>query len=229
MGAERGLARGKQVERQVSRLSIRTAIALAAALVAAIAFFEITEELLEGETTRFDLRVSLWLHQLASPALGQVMRAVTFLGSVPALIGVVTLVAAWALRRGARALAGIYVAVASMTGGLNVVLKLLVRRSRPDLFADIVAPESYSFPSGHAMMSTVVYGVMALVVARLQPRLRLPLYIGTPLLVFLIGVSRVFLGVHWLTDVLAGFAAGGLLLVMSNLALGGIRPRREES
>ena len=64
------------------------------------------------------------------------------------------------------------------------------------------------------------------VVARLSPRLRVPLYIVTPICVLFIGLSRIFLGVHWATDVLAGFAAGGLVLVIGILALGRAhRPR----
>lgn len=205
-----------------SSLSFRTAVALAVGLVAALAFIEVTEELLEGEAAPFDRRVSLWLHRLDAPALLVVMRAFTWLGSVPFMFGVVALVAAWALRRRRRALAGVFVAVASAAEGLNLLLKVIFRRPRPDLATVIATPESYSFPSGHAMVSIAVYGMVALVAARLRPRLRVPLYIGTPILVLLIGASRVFLGVHWASDVLAGFAAGGLVLVMGKLALDGI-------
>jgi undecaprenyl-diphosphatase len=70
------------------------------------------------------------------------------------------------------------------------------------------------------MVSTAVYGIAAFVAARLWPRLRWPLYVGMPLLVLIIGISRVYLGVHWPSDVLAGFAAGGLILLAGRLALG---------
>jgi undecaprenyl-diphosphatase len=210
-----------------SSLSIHTALALGAGVVAAIAFLEVAGEVLEGEAMAFDRPVSLWLHRFDSRTLDQVMRALTFLGSVPAIIAVVALVAAWAMLRGARSLAGVLVAVASVAEGLNVLLKLLFQRPRPDIVSKILVPDSYSFPSGHAMVSTAVYGMVAVTIARLAPRLRRPLYTITPVVVLLIGVSRVFLGVHWPTDVLAGFAAGGLVLAAVDLALW--RARRSSS
>lgn len=79
---------------------------------------------------------------------------------------------------------------------------------------------SNSFPSGHTMVATAVYGMTAIVIARLRPGLRVPVYGSAPFLVLFIGISRVFLGVHWPTDVLAGFAAGGLVLVAGTLAIG---------
>jgi len=205
-------------------LSMRTAVALAAGAAAALAFLEIAEEVLEGEATPFDHSVSLWLHDFDSPTLDGVMRAFTFLGSGAVVIGVVALVATWGLQHRRRAVVGVLVAVAAVAEGLNVLLKLFFHRSRPDLILEIVAPESYSFPSGHAMLSTAVYGMTTLIVAQLQPRFRLPLYIGTPFLILFIGISRVYLGVHWPTDVLAGFAAGGLVLIAGKLALGRLHP-----
>jgi undecaprenyl-diphosphatase len=156
------------------------------------------------------------------------MRALTRLGSGWFLLLVVVAVAGWAIHRRARALAGVLVAVAVAAEGLNVLLKLLLHRARPDLW-ELVVPNSYSFPSGHAMVSTAVYGMAAFVAARLWPRLRWPLYIGMPLVVLVIGISRVYLGVHWATDVLAGFAAGGLLLLAGRLALGHPRLRTSVS
>lgn len=209
-----------------SSLSTRSAVALASGAVAAIAFIKLAEDVLEGETTGFDHAVSLWLHRFDSPASDIVMQVFSFIGSAPAIIGVVALIAGWALLRKTRALAGVLVAVASVAEGLNVLLKMLFQRPRPELFSEIVAPGSYSFPSGHAMVAVAVYGMTALVAARLRPGLRLSLYISTPFLVLFIGISRVFLGVHWPTDVLAGFAAGGLVLVAGNLALSRVYPRR---
>jgi undecaprenyl-diphosphatase len=208
------------LRRLSSSLFTRTAVLLAAGAVAAIAFIEVVENVLQEEATPFDHAVSLWLHNFDSPVTDVAMRVFTFLGSSPAVICVVVLVAAWAVRRHARALAGVLVAVASVAEGLNLLLKVLFQRPRPDLFIEVVAPESYSFPSGHAMVAAAAYGVTAVVIARLRPRLRVPLYIVTPIYVLFIGLSRIFLGVHWATDVLAGLAAGGLVLVAGVLALG---------
>ncbi len=204
---------------------MRTAVALAVGVVAAVAFLWITEEVLEGAATPFDRSVSLWLHGFDSAALDGVMRAFTFLGSGAVITGVVALVAAWGLQHRRRAIVGVLVAVAAVAEGMNLLLKLLFHRSRPDLFSEIALPASYSFPSGHAMVSTAAYGMVTLVIAQLEPKLRFPLYISTPFLILVIGISRVYLGVHWPTDVLAGFAAGGMLLVAGKLALRRFRPR----
>jgi membrane-associated phospholipid phosphatase len=207
-------------------LSLREAIGLVAAVSAATAFLEVMEEVIQGRATPFDRSVSLSLHRFASPVVDDAMRGLTRLGSGWFLFVIVIGVAGWALHRRAHALAGVFVAVALAAEGLNVLLKLLLRRARPDLW-ELVLPNSYSFPSGHAMVSTAVYGMAAFVAGRLQPRLRWPLYVGMPLVVLVIGISRVYLGVHWPTDVLAGFAAGGLILLGGRLALGHRRLRTE--
>jgi len=98
-----------------------------------------------------------------------------------------------------------------MTEALNFVLKEAFHRARPSLW-DVVALHSYSFPSGHAMAAVAIYGMAAVVAVRLWPRLTRVGEIGMPLLALLIGISRVYLGAHWPTDVLAGFAAGAFIL-----------------
>jgi undecaprenyl-diphosphatase len=201
-------------------LTTRTATALAGAVIAALVFLKIAEDVLEGEATAFDRSVSLWLHGLDAPALDVAMRVFTFMGSAPFVSGLVVLVTVWLLLRRARTFAGIIVAVASVTVGLNLLLKTLFHRPRPQLFYEIPRPESFSFPSGHAMTSAAVYGILAFVIARVHPRARAPLYVGASVLVLLVGISRVFLGVHWPTDVLAGFAAGGVILAGGTIALG---------
>jgi len=210
------LALAKRLRRT---LTVRLVVALGTAIVAALLFTEIAEEVLEGEATPVDRSISLWLHQFDSPVLDVTMRAFTFLGSGWVLVVVVALIAAWAVWRKQRRLAGLLVSVALAAELLNVILKLLFERTRPDLFFEILSPKSYSFPSGHAMASTAVYGMVAVVLAQLHPRLRWLFYLAAPVLVFLIGVSRVFLGVHWPTDVAGGFAAGGAFVAAGALVL----------
>ena len=72
---------------------------------------------------------------------------------------------------------------------------------------------SYSFPSGHAMASAAVYGAVAILMGRADPANARRYHLGAAVLVLLIGISRVYLGVHWFTDVLAGFAAGLFVLL----------------
>ena len=104
---------------------------------------------------------------------------------------------------------------------VQVTMKLGFRRERP-FFPDPLATESsFSFPSGHALISLAVYGSIALVLARRLPRRgdRMLLYAATGLLVLAIGFSRLYLGVHFLSDVLAGFAAGAAWLALLYVAL----------
>ena len=194
------------------RLPMRTVVSLTIAVVATIVFLEIAEEVREGEASAFDHFMSHTIHALDSDAMDRAMKVFTFLGSVKMLIASSLVVAAVLFRQHARRLVYLLTATVATSIILNNVLKGYFQRARPDLFFEIVAPLSYSFPSGHALMSTAIYGAIAIVLARFVPRLRSLIFAGAAALVLLIGMSRIYLGVHWATDVLAGFVAGGFLL-----------------
>jgi undecaprenyl-diphosphatase len=114
-------------------------------------------------------------------------------------------------RRRWRAAATIWMAIGAGYG-INTLLKIFFARARPDLSLVFIAPSGYSYPSGHAMASTVIYGCAAFFLARLLPRYRVLIRTVAIAIVFLIGLSRIYLDAHWPTDVLAGFAVGGLVL-----------------
>lgn len=192
-------------------LTLRELMLALANLGVVALFAKIAEDVVQRESVGFDQVVSLALHRLATPPLDLIMRAFTVIGSAPLVLAVLLAVIVWSLRRRDRRAAGALLAVAAGTEGLNVVLKFAFHRPRPSLWA-LVALHGYSFPSGHAMAAVAIYGMVAVVVARLQPGLRKPVAVLAPLLVLLIGASRVYLGAHWPTDVLAGFAAGAFVL-----------------
>lgn len=196
----------------------RTALALAAAMLSTLAFAAIAGVVLDGGATRLDQRIADRAAALDLPTLDSAMRVVTSLGSFAVLAVVALAVAAWAFVRRARALAGIVVAVTFVAEALVYGLKAIFRRERPEL-VDLVPLTTYAFPSAHAMVSTAVYGTVALAVARLRPSIAPLAYVGTTILVLAIGLSRIVLGVHWTTDVLAGFAAGALVLAAARLAM----------
>jgi membrane-associated phospholipid phosphatase len=106
--------------------------------------------------------------------------------------------------------------ISALGGGqlLNALLKQWFARSRPVFENPIVVERFFSFPSGHAMMSMIAYGMLAYFLAvKLQTRMaRLILIVATTVIVLLVGFSRIYLGVHYLSDVLGGYAAGGLWL-----------------
>ncbi|MBP7001892.1 phosphatase PAP2 family protein [Amaricoccus sp.] len=200
------------------------------------AFARLADEMREGETHRFDVAVLLALRDPGDPAdplgpvwVAELARDVTALGGTGVLV-MVTLTAAgylWLIgRRGATAL----VLGASASGiAASLLLKGGFDRPRPDLVPHGAVTYTSSFPSSHAMMAAVVYLTLAVMLARVEKRRRVRIYILAVaiLLTLLVGTSRVYLGVHWPTDVLAGWAAGagwalGCLLVAGWLQRRGV-------
>jgi undecaprenyl-diphosphatase len=180
-------------------------------------FVKIAAEVEERETTAVDRAVSLTLHRLDSPLMDAVMRGITFLGSFPAVAAVVAAAAIWRARSRDRWTAVTLVVVAVVTEVVNFALKQTFQRPRPSLFHEIATLHSYSFPSGHAMASAAVYGSVAAVLARAYPARRRAILAGACVLVLLIGLSRVYLGVHWITDVVAGWAAGAFIALAASV------------
>lgn len=187
------------------------------ALLSLLGFLQIAEEMAEGETRGFDRAVLLAFRMPADPAqpigppwLAEVARDLTGLGGGTVLTGVTLGVAGYlalARKRGAALLV-----LASVGGGmvLSTLLKLGFDRPRPDIVPHAVTVYLASFPSGHAMLSAVTYLTLGALLARVQTgwTLRLYLLALAGLVTLLVGVSRVYLGVHWPTDVLAGWCAG---------------------
>jgi membrane-associated phospholipid phosphatase len=192
----------------------RALIVSALGLAAGVVFAAIAEEVVEKETSAFDRTVSLAVHGLGSPFLDFAMRLFTEIGSLKVVVVALVLTLGDTVRRRDRRAMWSLIAVFAAAEGINFVLKNLVGRARPTLFEEIATLHTYSFPSGHAMTGTAVYGMIGVVLARAYPRFRTALGFAVPTLVFLIGLSRVFLGVHWPTDVLAGWAAGMTLLLV---------------
>jgi membrane-associated phospholipid phosphatase len=203
---------------------------LAALVVLALslwAFGEIVDEqILEGET-RTDERLAEWLHGRATDPLTDVLRAISWTGNFLTVLAVTLLAVGFFWRRRERTDA-VFVALAFLGAQvLSTAMKLGFRRDRP-FFPDPLATEStFSFPSGHALVSLAVYGSIALVLARrLSTRASRAFLLGmTALLVIAIGFSRLYLGVHFLSDVLAGYAAGVAWLAVLYVALE-LRSRR---
>jgi membrane-associated phospholipid phosphatase len=94
----------------------------------------------------------------------------------------------------------------------NNLIKIVFDRERPQLSPLYIDPSSYSFPSGHAMISAAVYGTAAALFSETFPRFKWPIRLAATLLVLIIGTSRVYLDAHWPSDVVAGFAAGWITI-----------------
>lgn len=201
-------------------------------------FVALLDEVTEGETHGFDQAIILAFRAPGDPGdpLGprwfeDAARDVTALGSAPvlvlsvlAVIGFLALARAWGL--------ALFTLAASLGGlALSSALKYLVDRPRPDLVPEAAFTFTSSFPSGHSMMSAVIYLTLAVLVARLMERRRLKAYaLGIALiLTVLVGLSRVYLGVHWPSDVLAGWAAGAAWALACWMAARWLMGRERES
>ncbi len=174
----------------------------------------LAESIREKELNALDTLATPFLHGLASPALDQLMNAATFVGSnlvIPPLFAVAV---AWlaVLRRPRE---GLFLAIA--TGGslvLNEMMKLFFQRPRPHLAWAQVLPD-YSFPSGHTMNSLVFYVALAIVLWSLRGRRTGLISLAAAIvLTVVIGVSRIYLGYHYLTDVAGGLLAGTAWLLI---------------
>ena len=180
------------------------------ALAAVLVFTWYASEVSEGELLAVDSSVREFVHSLSSPRLTAVMRAVSYMGKVRTLVILGTGVAAVMLYL--RAFRSTAIFLITMAGEimLEVTLKATYQRARPEPFFDLPPPESYSFPSGHALGSLCFYGILAwIVVRRIQDkRIKTAIAVLTAIFILLIGLSRVYLGVHYPSDVLAGFVAG---------------------
>ena len=163
-----------------------------------------------GATQRFDERVLDWLSGFRGPFLDEAALEITSLGNGIVLFALVLVASVFLWQTNHRW--SVYLLIISALGGkvLNTVLKQWFDRPRPSIVDHIDVVHSMSFPSGHAMSSLVVYGSVAYLVARLEPTpwLRRTTWTLAALVILGIGVSRMYLGVHYPSDVIAGFAAG---------------------
>ena len=194
-------------------------IGLLIAVFALWGFYEIAEEVLEQETQSIDTRILLTIRQWHTPFLDRLLIIITNIGNPSVLLVASLLLAAFLLWRKQRAETVTLTIAAIGALGLNVVLKNLFARSRPELWQRTVDVNFYSFPSGHAMMSVVVFGMIGYLLATHMPRWRIAIASFTVLLVCAIGFSRLYFGVHWPTDIVAGYAAGTVWLVACILSL----------
>lgn len=197
-------------------LGLLLSLGLVAAAGALFLFYGLAEEVHEGDTRRFDESALVLVNRFASPTLTTFMRAVTYLGSNEFLAGAgACVVLAFVLTRRRREAVTLLLTMAG-AALLNFTLKFLSGRERPEPFFGTPLPESYSFPSGHALLSLCFYGMIAAVItARVGGTWRrASVWAVTVLLVALIGLSRVYLGVHYPSDVAAGYAAAFVWVVV---------------
>lgn len=199
------------------RIEITTLVAALTAAAAIWGFVSLAGEVVEGDTKGLDTDILLWFRSATDPQdplgpgwMEEFGRDMTALGGTGVLVMLTLFAGGFLWMQGKRR--SMIMIFAAVGGGfaMSQLLKFGFDRPRPDLVPHGSIVYTASFPSGHSMMSAVTYLTLAILVARVQERHRVRIYLITIacFLTVLVGVSRVYLGVHWPTDVLAGWTAG---------------------
>ncbi len=215
---------GQDKQKRAARaVSLRLVLGVTLSLVASFVFARVWDLVKDksGKTTAFDDALLRWMHGHQAPALTALAKVLAFMGSPPTIVGIAvagTLLGIfWRRVRGAAWTLPIAVIGA---GVIIQAVKLEFRRPRPTLFHPLLHETGYSFPSGHSLISIVVYGLLGYFVMHLFQARAARFLVGaiTVLLIVMIGLSRVYVGVHFPTDVLAGWT-GGLPWLITCLAI----------
>jgi undecaprenyl-diphosphatase len=202
------------------------------AALALILFAWLAREVTRGDALRLDTPIRNAVHARSSPPLTAMMRGVSLLGSEVILVPLGVILVWWLVAVKRRRAAVVFAVAALGAEALDQIMKLLFHRPRPEPFFGLASPVTHSFPSGHAMVSCCYFGVLAVILAaRGAPwapsrARRISIFAGAALLVALMGFSRVYLGFHYPTDVLAGYAAAVVWLAGVAQALRPVASRR---
>ena len=198
------------VKTMADRLGPRMGVGLLAALIVTVLFGVLANEVREGQTQDFDDALRMTVYGVASPRATAVLHAITQLGSPLFLLPMTIVISLTFLHL--RRIRGAILLAATMLGVsvLNWALKAFFQRPRPLPFFGLTTPASYSFPSGHSLAAFCFYGALAaLVTARLRsPLLRAAVWAGAVVIVVAVGFSRLYLGVHYPSDIVGGYATG---------------------
>jgi membrane-associated phospholipid phosphatase len=205
-----------------------TLLSLTIAVLSLFLFGWIAESVSHERTKTFDLVIRTRVHELASSGMTRSMIAISYLGGDGLIIGVFVGLAVFLSLRWRRAALWL---VITMLGALvlDLSLKYAFHRVRPNPFFGPL-PHTYSFPSGHALFSFCFYGVLAGLLADRVRNLRLRILIWTiaAVLVAAIGLSRIYLGVHYPSDVIAGYLTA-TLWVSTMIAVDRVKNQRKRS
>lgn len=215
---------------QLTLLSLEIIIVIILSILAVIAFYQMSSLLLDNEIAAFDERVYFLVRYYASPFLDQLMLSVTFLGNRQFIVfpGFGVLIY-YLFIRPHRWYSIKIPAVALGSISTNLLLKELYDRARPTINPMIDA-SGLSFPSGHAMFNLSFYGLLIFLIWKevKHPVLKAGLSFFLFLLIILIGISRIYLGVHYASDVLAGFSAGFLWLILALSVTGNLERKAKQ-
>jgi membrane-associated phospholipid phosphatase len=208
---------------------LQLTVGVALIVLAALAFGVLAEDVVRGAAiTGVDVRLAQWFYARATPGFTRAMLLVTHCNGLAGSSVMAALLALWFWRRHLDA--WLRLTLVAVPGGmlLNVVLKHVFHRARPSLDHPLLTLETYSFPSGHTAAATVFYGLLAYwLLGRVQGRAARALVVLAALaMIALVALSRMYLGVHYLSDVLAAALESGAWLAVCITAVSTLRRRR---
>lgn len=202
----------------IRRVDRHLAAAFAVAAIATVLFAALMDEVHENDVmVRTDRAASRWVADWRGDGLTGLMRVATMLADPWFVVVLVALAACFLLVRRRRGAALFLVVSTVGTALLVLIAKLVIARPRPGLPVALIHANGYAFPSGHAAQSLALYGAFAVIVAVIvrDPRWRILACASSLMVAFVVGISRVVLGAHWLSDVVAGWAlAAGWLAAL---------------
>ncbi|OGL21908.1 hypothetical protein A2707_00955 [Candidatus Saccharibacteria bacterium RIFCSPHIGHO2_01_FULL_45_15] len=208
-----------QTDKPVGRTTLRKLIvAFIIFIIPVVAFAYIADEVVEGDTMQIDTRILLGIYHQSTPVLNEIVLHITGLGGVLGVAGL-TAAAIGIFMYRSRWQSCLQIA-AGVAGAalLNVALKLIFERDRPNLWQHLIFENSYSFPSGHAMLSSAL--AFSFVVVMWHTRWRWITFSIATFYVIAIGFTRLYLGVHYPTDVLAGWCVSAAWVIVVAVVLG---------
>ncbi|MGB3403245.1 MAG: phosphatase PAP2 family protein [Microcoleaceae cyanobacterium] len=189
------------------------------AILATLGFLLLSQQVLNQHTTEFDTTILQYFLSIQNQILTQFFIVISFLGkpSLLLLINLMFSIFIWLKKQ--KFIAIIFLIIGNGAAGFNLFLKSSLARDRPELWDRIIEVKYLSFPSGHAMGSIVIYGLIGYYLMNQFKPWRWLILTLTSILILLIGLSRLYLGVHWPTDVIAGYIMGSIWLTIAILII----------
>ncbi|MDB5180222.1 MAG: acid phosphatase [Candidatus Saccharibacteria bacterium] len=184
-----------------------------------IIFAKVAGEIVEKEPIGWDVSILHWIHLFSAPLLDSIFFFITTIGSIQVILPVTIAILAYLLYKKQRLNSLIILFGVGGAAVANVILKLIFHRDRPAFWHSLVTETGYSFPSGHAMASSAF--ALCLIVILWNTRWRVLAIIAGAIIVFMVGLSRLYLGVHYPTDVLAGWSVSLVwIIIVASIAKG---------
>lgn len=189
-------------------LGLEIGIGIVTSLFTSLLFFKMTDSILDKDGFGFDMQIITFLYNLRTPLLTSIMKSISFIGMDGIIFFSIIIPVIFYLKR-RRHEAILFTIMIVMGAVIDFLLKLITQRPRPT-FAPLVIEHSFSFPSGHSMNSFIFFTTVAYFIYHFTHKKKISLlaFLVSAIIILVVGISRIYLGVHYPSDVLGGYLAG---------------------